>query len=148
MRRRGLTLLLTVVVLLCSCRSVVPFKNTGIGNSWDHAVFGSQDEYVRVLQFMYEKTGRELLEKFEAVQSSHPLGPDGEVDLDWAKRRFELMEALALEIKTWEEMSETVAMYEGIDLSAPADESSRAARKRARAFLKALGHGLKELADE
>lgn len=144
---KKLFLALALLACLPSCRSFYPLSETGVGRAWDHALFGAEPEYVEALQFLYRKTGRELAEKYEAAEAASVVDPvTGRVDEEWANRRFRLMEQLALDIRTWKQMADTVAKYDGVSLEGPVDEAQAAAHRRAREFLRSLGYGFRDAA--
>ena len=135
--------LLALVLVCVSCRSVPPVQGTGVGNAWDQALFGADDAYVRGIQFMHSRTGSLLAQMYAAAEQGSVVDPfTGQVNLQWARTRFRLMEQYAMEIETWEKLSEAVADYSGAKLEGLPDASENAARNRARRFLESLRTGI------
>lgn len=121
---------------------------TNIGRAFSTTFNGTPEEVVSSIQFVNKSMRRELREKYEAIESSTVINPDGSVNLLAAQNRFNDMSFYHGEIERWEELSNALAMYLGVKLDEPADASEHLADKKRKDFWSSLLKGTKGITEE
>jgi hypothetical protein len=132
-------LVLIIAILFCTGCA------TNVGRALSSAFRGTPEEVVAAVQFVDQKMGRELREKYDAVESSDVTNPDGSINHTAAENRFRDMADYNAEIEKWEELSQGLADYLGVSLDEPSDASEKRADKRRRELWSGLLKGAKEV---
>lgn len=132
---------LVFILLCCGCA-------TNIGRAFNNAFSGTPEEVVSAVKFVDKTMGKELRDKYEAVESASVTNPDGSVNHAAAENRFRDMAVLNAEIERWEALSEALAEYLGVSLDEADDASVKKADRRRKEFWESLMRGAKDLKEK
>lgn len=140
MKKQTISIMLGAI-LLTGCQ-------TGVGRAFSSAFTGTPKEVAESIHFVNDKMGRELRNKYAAIESARVTNIDGSVNAIAAENRFRDMALTHAEIEEWESLSEALADWAGIDLEENPSASERQADKRRRELWSALSKGAKDALEE